>query len=395
MEQQMTLLNKDHPVLQLLYDYEIHAITKIVTIQELDYAPPAILGRKGMPDRGTLNEWWRNRAIPASRNHLRNDFPYLNDTRSLAEQSMGLSLSDRYWLRNSEAGLQWKDVNFFDNPFTDDLGLITMGEKQQSHDSSEDMYSPNATLGGDLRKKWTIRDKKRVLLKAGSGPFRQEPYNEAIATALHQRLLAPDDFVPYELTGHHCACPNMLRDDEELVPMWDIMMNHKKPNHMNDFEFCLMLCEKNGISRDRAYTAYEKMFTCDAILANKDRHYRNFGLIRNVESLRYTRMAPIYDTGACLWHDRTELSKPPDYEYKAKPFGRDGMDPRGQLGLFGDFRWFDASKLKGFKEEASEILKQDPLIPDKRRDAVIKGLERNLESVVDYIKDVKQIPKLI
>lgn len=72
---------------------------------------------------------------------------------------------------------------------------------------------------------------------------------------------------------------------------------------------------------------------------------------------------------------------------KAKLFDRDGMNPREQLALFHDFKWFDESKLKGFTEEASEMLKQNPLMPDKRRDAVIKGLERNMEAVVGYIKD--------
>lgn len=389
MKQQMTLLNKDHPVLTLLYDNELHAITRILEIQDLRYAPPAILDHKSMPSRSALNEWWRNRAIPASRNHLRNDFPYLDDTRTLVEQSMGLSLSDRYWMRDSMTNLQWKDVNFFDNPFTDDLGLITLGQKQQSHDSSENMYSPNATLGGDLRKKWTIRDNARILLKSGSGPFQQEPYNETIATMLHERLLEPDDFVSYTLERHHCACPNMLQNDEELVPMWDVIANHKKPNHLNDFAFCLALCEELGVPKDKAYTAFEKMFTCDTILANKDRHYRNFGLIRDVESLKYTRVAPIYDTGACLWHDKIELSRPSDYGYTAKPFGRDGMDPIKQLGLFHDFKWFDESKLEGFTEEASDLLRQDPLMPDTRRDAVIKGLERNIRTVTRYIKDEK------
>lgn len=385
----MTLLNKDHRILKLLYDDEIHAITQILEIQDLRYAPPAILDHKGMPNRGTLNGWWRSRAIPASRNHLRQDFPYLNDTRLLVEQSMGLSLSDRYWMRDDELDLKWKDVNFFDNPFTDDLGLVTLGERQQSSDSSEDMYSPNATLGGDLRKKWAIRNDMRVLLKSGSGPFRQEPYNETISTTLHQRLLVPDDFVPYTLEGHYCACPNMLCDDEELVPMWDIISNHKKPNHLTDFKFCFALCEKMDIPGTTAYTAYEKMFICDAILANSDRHYRNFGLIRNVESLEYVRMAPIYDTGACLWHDRTELSRPSDYRYKAKPFGKNGMEPHEQLGLFDDFRWFDESRLKGFVDEASEILKRNPLMHDKRRDAIIKGLERNIELVTDYIRNAR------
>ena len=385
----MTLLNKDHPVLQLVYDEELHAITKILEIQELDYAPPAILDNKGMPNRKTLNEWWRNRAIPASRNHLRNDFPYLDDTRSLAEQSMGLSLSDRYWMRDDTKDLSWKDVNFFDNPFTEDLGLITLGQRQQSHDGSEDMYSPNATLNGDLRKKWTIQDGTRVLLKSGSGLFRQEPYNEAIATALHRRLLQPTDFVPYALQGNHCVCPNMLHTDEEMVPMYDLITNHKKRSHMSDFEFCLELCEGHGIPKSRAYTDYEKMFVCDFILANSDRHYRNFSLIRNAETLMYTRTAPIYDTGACLWHDKMELKKPSDYAYVAKPFGPNGMEPHRQLTLFHGFEWFDEDKLKSFPEEASEILKRNPLMPDQRRDAVIKGLQHNLEYAIDYIKDTR------
>ena len=386
MDQKMILLNKDHPVLRLLYDDEIHAITKILEPLELQYAPPAILNYKGVPDKRTLNDWWRNRAIPASRNHLHNDFPYLNDTRILAEESMGLSLSDRYWMRPDDLDLKWKDVNFFENPFTDDLGLITLGEKQQSYDSSEDMYSPNSTLGGDLRKKWTIQDEKRILLKSGSGPFLQEPYNEVIATALHKRLLGREDFVPYALDNHHCSCPNMLEDNEELIPVWDVIASRRKPNDKNDFEFCLDTYEDLGIPRQDAYRAFKKMFTCDTILVNRDRHYRNFGLIRNVETLDYVRTAPIYDTGACLWHDKIILSELSDYKYRAKPFNPNGMEPKKQLGLFHKFDWFDEKALKDFPEEASEILKKNPLMNDKRRDAVLYGLNRNIMLVADYVR---------
>lgn len=268
MERPMILFNKDHPVLRLSYDDELHAVVRIRELQEIEYAPPAILGIKGVPDRKTLNDWWYGRSIPASRNHLRNDFPYLNDTRILTEQCMGLSLSDRYWMRDEGLNLTWADVNFFNNLFTDDLGLVTLGEVQQSHDGSEDLYSPNATLGGDLRKRWTIRDGERLLIKSGSGPFRQEPYNEAIATVLHERLLDSDDFVPYALEGHHCVCPNMLGADEELVPMWDVLSHRKKPNHVSDFGFCQDICRNLGLSGDAAYDAYEKMIVCDAILAN-------------------------------------------------------------------------------------------------------------------------------
>ena len=145
----------------------------------------------------------------------------------------------------------------------------------------------------------------------------------------------------------------MLQKDEELIPMWDILKNRQKPNHLNDYQFCLELCERCGISREAALDHFEKMFTCDFILANHDRHYRNFGLIRNVETLAYTRPAPIYDTGSCLWHDKFTLSAYGDYLYSAKPFGRNGMNPKDQLRLFKNFGWFDGSVLEDFTEKAA------------------------------------------
>ena len=248
------------------------------------------------------------------------------------------------------------------------------------------MFSPNATLNGDLRKKWTIQNGQRILLKSGSGPFYQEPYNEVVAAMLHKSLLSPHDFVPYSLNGRYCACPNMLKEDEELIPMYDILKSHKKPNHMNDYQFCISLCTGLDLPEKQVKEHFSKMFVCDFILANHDRHYRNFGLIRNVETLAYTRMAPIYDTGACLWHDAISLTCPADYAYTAKPFGRDGMQPKEQLGLFTEFIWFDESRLKGFTEKAAAVLSENPLLPSERINRVMNALQAN----IDYVKE--QLP---
>lgn len=384
MEKAMTLFNKDHPVLQAVYDDELHKFIKISDTYDLRYAPPGIIDNTGFPNRRTLNSWWEHRAIPASRQHLKNDFPYLDSVLSLPEHNMGLSLSDRYWVTD-RADLRWKDVNFFENPFSDDLGMITLGEKQQSNDSSENLFSPDSTLNGDLRKKWTIQDGQRILLKSGSGPFYQEPYNEVIATMLHKALLQDGDFVPYELQTKYSACPDLLGQDEELVPMWDILQHRKKPNDRNDFQFCLQLCTECGIPGDTVLSCFEKMFTCDFILANHDRHYRNFGLIRNVETLKYTRMAPVYDTGSCLWHDKLELNRPSDFSYMAKPFGRDGMEPEKQLKLFHDFSWFNESRLDGFTSQAAQILLENPLMTKERMNKITERLKQNMEYAADYI----------
>ena len=60
------------------------------------------------------------------------------------------------------------------------------------------------------------------------------------------------------------------------------------------------------------------MLAFDFIINNNDRHYGNFGFIRDVESLKYISMAPLFDNGNSLWYNiptehislRNDNSKP-------------------------------------------------------------------------------------
>lgn len=386
-----TLMNKNTPVMDLEYDDELHVFTRIIGLRNPGHMPPGMMSGDGKPNRRTVNDWWKGRSIPASRRHINEICHASGHTNMLvlAEKCFGLSLSDRYWLNDPANPMEYKDINFFDNPFTEELGLITLG---QSSASPRNLYSPNSTLNGDLQKKWTIREGTRMLVKAGSGMINQEPYNEVIATALHKRLLGPHDFVPYSLYRErrrtYCACPNMLGEDEELVPMYDLLQSHKKHSSENDLQFTERICRECGIEDPREFLS--KMFACDFILGNSDRHWRNFGLIRNVETLEYTRMAPIFDTGHCLWCDTERLDSPSDYEYMAKPFGKDGMQPAKQLRLFHEYGWFDETMLDGFTEEARAILAQNPNLPEKRIGQIMKGIECNMEYAIQHIKVEQQ-----
>ena len=53
----------------------------------------------------------------------------------------------------------------------------------------------------NLKKKWKIIDGKRVLLKDSSAPYRQEAYNEVLASEIANRLGIPH--VPYTLIAEH------------------------------------------------------------------------------------------------------------------------------------------------------------------------------------------------
>ena len=40
----------------------------------------------------------------------------------------GLSLSDQYWVTPCDAPQNWRDVNFYENDFSDDVGRALFGE---------------------------------------------------------------------------------------------------------------------------------------------------------------------------------------------------------------------------------------------------------------------------
>lgn len=99
-----TLMNKNRPVVSFRYDRDIHAVVKIVDVHDLRYAPVALADSKGIVTRRALNDWWRRRAIPASRHQIQQllDSLNLNSTLELVEENFGLSLSDRYWINDSK-----------------------------------------------------------------------------------------------------------------------------------------------------------------------------------------------------------------------------------------------------------------------------------------------------
>ena len=48
----------------------------------------------------------------------------MRSTVELLDKSLGLSLSDQYWVKPESSNARWKDVNFFTNPFDENLGKL-------------------------------------------------------------------------------------------------------------------------------------------------------------------------------------------------------------------------------------------------------------------------------
>jgi hypothetical protein len=373
-------MNKNTPVLECVYDLQLETIIKIGRLENPEYAPLRVFeeGSGGQNiDLGAINKWWRGRSIPASRQHLQQALEVLAvDALELLRRNYGLSLSDQYWFNDKASPRTWVEVNYFTNGFSDDVGCALFGEgsSEQTSGSGFSLMSPDASVDGVLRKKWVIQDDIRYLIKGGQS---QEPYNELIATRLFERLLLTGDYVPYDLyrekNGVYSRCANMIGADEELIPAWHIINYYHYEDYHTKYEHCLESYRKLGATN--AQQALAKMIVCDALMANFDRHYNNFGLVRNVKTLRITRVAPLWDTGNSLFVGNSIIPDDP-WDYVARPFYRDA---RIQVDLVKDFTWYDGDALQGFDEEVREILSNDNLrINQSQINSIVAGVRRRI-----------------
>lgn len=211
----------------------------------------------------------------------------------------------------------------------------------------------------------------------------QRPFNEAVATALHRRLLSEGEFVPYAVErmfdGPVCLCDDFLDGREEYVPAVYVKnaLGGQRGNSTYD-RYCRFL-GKHGADEAAVRRSMSQMIVCDALLANSDRHWRNFGIIRNVDTLEI-KPAPLFDSGNCLWYNvPTAALAAGEFGFAAKPFG---PDPSVQLALADSLDWFDSSRLDGFVGEAIEILSQSKwATAEGRLESIRRGLERRVVEV--------------
>lgn len=299
-----TLMHKNIPVADLELDTASGVVTSVGMVHKKSHVPVGISFRKETIDRGALNDWWRGRAIPASRQGIREALLELklSDSQLLLEKSFGLSLSDQYWICPSGFDLRWEQVNFFDNSFSEDVGNILFGKGSGS--DKINFISPDNTSDGWLKKKWVMMDGKRCLMKGGNGATWQEPYNEVLASRIMERLHIPhvsytllvEDDYPYSV------CEDFITPETELVSAWYVMQTRKKQNHVSVYRHYLDCCEQLDIPNVREML--DRMITLDYLIVNEDRHQNNFGVIRRADTLEYLGAAPIYDSGTSLWFDK-------------------------------------------------------------------------------------------
>lgn len=376
-----TLMHKSLTVADLEFDDATGYIQTINSIHAPGHLPIGTSRENRELDRVALNAWWTYRSIPASRSGVREALEVLDvaSTKLLLLRCYGLSLSDHYWIRPKDSGLTWDQINFFDNPFSDDMGDVLFGKPAK--EDGFDFSSPDNTSDGFLKKRWKIINGKRCLVKGGSNPFQQQPFNEVIATRVMECLNIPH--VPYELVwsdGYpYSVCEDFVSPDTELVSAWRVMQSQKKSNNDSVYQHFIKCCKGLGIRDVEA--SLDQMLVLDYIIANEDRHLNNFGLLRNPETLEWLGMAPIFDSGSSLGYDKVASRIHAERDIICKPFKKYHAE---QLKLVSSFDWINFEALSGVGDTIREVFSEGQardFVSADRCEAIIASVEERIRTL--------------
>ena len=390
------LMNKNTEVLVCEYNTNLNVFDKMYEIINIDYAP-LILKNYYEEDKDTLallrrlTEWFKGRGIPSWRDKIDLLLHRLNieTAEELLDKAFGLSLSDQYWIKPYNSNLKYDDINFFDNDFDYAEFLeasLSLNSKIVKKETS--LKTPNNTTDGMLKKAWIIEDGTRYLLKGGYKNEILQPFNEVLASMICDRL--GFNHVPYTLDVYKdtvvSKCPCFITKDTELITAYQIKNNMKRYDSEEDYEEYIKCLEENGIPNVRE--KIENMYILDFLIMNEDRHLNNFGIIRDVNTLKWLDVAPIFDNGMALnvqSYDDEELiiSGMGRLFYEVKPFDE-------IIKLVHNIKRIDVSKLSDIPEEFDKLLHKYQSITkmsDKRIYRLCVLLNRQINKLKKIIEE--------
>lgn len=256
-----------------------------------------------LPEKVSANEqsilsWIRSRMIPQNRKFVREILSSQqlekHDVMGQIDVCMGLSVNDSYWITKEDFKGTWKEYNLYENNFSEALSLVAF--TGHSETIKELSPSPEMTTNGQLAKTWKRIEGKLILYKGGTDEklfsnAGKEPYSEYYASQIAKQMGI--EHVDYDLTRFKgilaSTCENFTNQDASYVPMGRVLDVLDIPH--------LVETMQNLNCMDK----FSDMVLFDAVIYNEDRHYGNFGLLKDNHTGKYITLAPLFDNGYSLF----------------------------------------------------------------------------------------------
>ena len=258
-------------------------------------------------DEDGVLKWLERRVIPKNRafvEEILSTFGLgLGDTKGIIDVCKGLSLNDSYWVVPQGFEGTFAEYNLYENRFSEILSLVAYTGVTQSDAAFS--TSPELTTDGMLPKAWRYIEGEGIYLyKGGTSGFAnsgKEPYSEYYASQVAEAMEL--DAVRYDLENWKgilaSKCKLFCDIDTAYVPIGRIVKTGGLGAVIRYYD---------GLGGQFS-DSIRDMLIFDALIYNEDRHFGNFGLLRDNRTGEIVAPAPIFDNGLSLF----SYAMPSDY----------------------------------------------------------------------------------
>lgn len=317
-----------------------------------------------LTDEG-IAKWLQWRIIPKNRTFVGEILAQLgltiDDTKGIIDVCKGLSLNDSYWVVPLGFNGKYADYNLYENRFSEVLSLVAYTGNAGSNEAFT--TSPEFTTNGMLPKAWRYIEGDGIYLykggTSGGANTGKEPYSEHYAYQIAERMGL--HAVSYDLENWKgmlaSKCKLFTDIDTSFVPTGRIVKS-------GGIAACLDFYEAIG---KQALEEFKDMLVFDAAIYNDDRHYGNFGVLRDNHSGKIVAAAPIFDNGRSLFSEAM-----PEYFGNIGEYAKTRTNPYGVSydtickEIMGDRQRRNLRKLIDFRFERHQSLN----LPEERLTAI-------------------------
>lgn len=256
-----------------------------------------------------IAEWLQNRAIPEGRAGLDKILRETGCQTALEYllHNFALNLSDSYWICPAEnLDIKWEAINLFQHPEGYLITNLKSNERFCQHVKND------SALTGSLEKHNVHEQDGWHLIKKGAPgiSFGLQNINEAFTSMIHERL-GFQEYTKYALNFdaqgmcESCDCKYFTDENCELISAYNVtggICGQAKTPREAYHEY-IDMCIANGLDRNYVIHFMDYMILTDFLFTNTDRHWENFGILRDPDTLRFLALAPIFDSGTSMLYD--------------------------------------------------------------------------------------------
>lgn len=243
---------------------------------------------KNNNDYSVIKSFAANRVMLMNRKHCKEilDSCLIDDQSDLNICLIGKALSfrDNYWIKKEDSNEKWKDINLYNNPFSEEIAYTALTGETNSVHIGDEIFTGELTSYGTRAKCYERREDGIYLVK---NETINEIFAEVYGTEMARIVDLPTATYTYEkINGLDCSVTKINTNlTKELIPARDILLYTDSKMQMDSsyYQFFMNYDATNFI----------KMQLLDYIALNTDRNRDNFGLLRERGQIK--GLFPNYD----------------------------------------------------------------------------------------------------